>query len=325
MRSKTKCLLDDKTVREIFSSLGIGGVKSIAPLGAGMFNAVYGVSADREYVLKVAPRQNVPVMTYEKDMLKTELFWYKTIAENTDISIPKIYGSDFSHKIIDSDFFVMERLGGVHKNSFKQPGCDSLLETASIVAKLHNVHGEGYGYVQNKLYDNWYDALCSMISNMLSDAERVGKSSKRGAKLLEYAKKHRSVLLTVPCVAVNYDLWDANIICKNNENGKPIFSVIDPERSMWGDPIFDFICLEGFLTSIERKEKSVEYHNRISEVKIEINRELKIRYAFAQGLMALIQEVEKYYRFKPFDTGWFVDVTSSNVLYRCAFKVLENE
>ena len=94
---------------------------------------------------------------------------------------------------------------------------------------------------------------------------------------------------------------------------------------MWGDPIFDFICLEGFLTPIERKEKSVEYHNRISEVKIEINRESKIRYAFAQGLMALIQEVEKYYRFKPLDTGWFVDVTSSNMLYRRAFKVLENE
>ena len=124
---------------------------------------------------------------------------------------------------------------------------------------------------------------------------------------------------------MNYDLWDANIICKNTADGEPLFSIIDPERSMWGDPVFDFICLENFTAPLEKKSKSIEYYNRLSDVKIEINRETKIRYAFAQGLMALIQETEKYYRFRPVDKGWIIDTLSANVMYKSAFKVLSDE
>lgn len=325
MRSKTKYLLSDDDIRNIFSSLNIARVKSISPLGKGMFNSVYSVTADKEYVLKVSPKSDVQVMTYEKDMLKTELFWYETIAKNTDISIPKIYGKDFSHRIVDADWFVMQKLDGVHRNAFHSEGCDNLYESVSILAKLHSVKGNGYGYIQNGLFDNWSDALHSIISNLIQDAEQVGKSSRRGRRLLRYAEKYSDILSSAPCVAVNYDLWDVNIICKNDPDKNSPFSIIDPERGLWGDPIFDMICLEGFMSPLTKKKKSIEYYNRLSDIKIEVNRETKIRYAFAQGVMALIQEVEKFYRYRPFETGWTIDVVSSNILYKCAFRELSNE
>lgn len=325
MKSKTKYLLTEADIENVFSSLHIYGLKSASPLGLGMFNAVYNVVADKEYVLKIAPKSDIPVMTYEKDMLKTELYWYDVIKKNTDISVPKIYGSDFSHSAVDADWFVMEKMDGVHRNKFSAPDCDNLLETVSIVSKLHGIKGDRYGYVQNGLYDTWADAVTAMITNLLSDAERFGKNSRRGQRFLGYAEKYRDILSSAPCVAVNYDLWDANIICKNTADGDPLFSIIDPERSMWGDPVFDFICLEGFTAPLEKKSKSVEYYNRLSDVKIEINRETKIRYAFAQGLMALIQETERYYRFRPVDKGWIIDTLSANVMYKSAFKVLSDE
>lgn len=325
MRSKTKQLLKNDTIEKICYSLGISNIGSVSSLGAGMFNAIYSVNADNRYVIKVAPDDRIPVMTYEKDMIKAELFWYKVIAENTDIPIPKIYGSDFSHDIVNSDLFVMERLDGVHRNAFKSPDCDKLFETVSIISRLHSIKGERFGYIQNQLYDNWFDAICSIIQNLLLDLQRVGKSSKEGERLFEYAKKHGDILRGAPCVAVNFDLWDLNLICRSDPNGKPIFALIDPERSMWGDPILDFICLESFFAPLDNKTKSIEYYNRISDIKVEINRESMIRYAIAQGLMALIQETEKYYRFRPVDKGWIIDVISSNVLYKRAFKVLKNE
>jgi len=178
---------------------------------------------------------------------------------------------------------------------------------------------------ENGLYGDWYTALVSMIENLLNDSANIGKPTKRGKELLSLVHKYKSVLEKAPCTMVNYDLWDSNIICGKSGNGNTEFTLIDPERSIWGDPVLDFLCLENFFAPISEKKKSVEYHNRLCPVKIELNRETAIRYAFAQGLMALIQEAEKFYRFSHFGQGWALDIISSNTLYRKTFEVLKNE
>lgn len=86
---------------------------------------------------------------------------------------------------------------------------------------------------------------------------------------------------------------------------------------------YEKICFPPSFFGI--KKKSIKYHNEISNVKIELNRESKIRLAFACGLGAMIMEIERYYRFKPFSQGWFVDISGSKMMYNTAFKVLENE
>lgn len=325
MKSKTKLSVDEKTLKRMFGIAGINDITAVKPLGAGMFNAVYSGEASKKYVVKIAPVSSAKVMTYEKGMLNAELFWYDLIKKRTDIKVPDIYYTDFSHNIIDADWFIMEHLDGEHRNKAGLNEEDNLLLSAKTVAQLHCVQNDKFGYIQNGLYENWYLALVSMLENLISDAEQVGKETKRGKNLLNFAHKYKAVLEKAPCTTVNYDLWDSNIICGTDSRGQTVFSLIDPERSMWGDPVLDFLCLESFWAPINEKKKSVEYHNRFSSVKIEINKETAIRYAFAQGLMAFIQETEKFYRFSPLGQGWFFDVISSNILYRKAFEVLRNE
>lgn len=78
MKSKTKTLLTDAQIREILNRAGIKGDFTAKPLGAGMFNSVYEITAcGKSYVLKTAPSNAIKVMTYEKNMLSSELFWYK--------------------------------------------------------------------------------------------------------------------------------------------------------------------------------------------------------------------------------------------------------
>lgn len=324
MQSKTKYLLTDETIKELFKKAGVDKITKIAPLGAGEFNAVYEVNADRSYVLKIAPNSNTPVLTYEKDMIKAELYWYDRIREKTNISVPVIYYRDFSKDLIQADWFIMEKLDGKQRNKAEIDRDVVTEKTAKMVAEIHGIHNDKFGYIQNQLYDNWYEALCSMIKNLLHDAERAGKRSKNGERLLKYAHKYKDILISVPCSMVNYDLWDPNILCTKSENGDVNFSWIDPERSFWGDRIFDFLCLENPIARIGEKTESIKYYNEVSKTPLKLNRELEIRFAFAFGLIALIQEVEKYYRYTPQNFGWWRNIAGQITYYNRAFGVLKN-
>ena len=96
------------------------------------------------------------------------------------------------------------------------------------------------------------DAYISMIENLLADARRMGKTSRRGQRLLAYARQYRAVLAAAPCVMVNFDLWSSNILC-HTVDGQTRFAWIDPERSLWGDPVLDFLPLESFTAPLDKR------------------------------------------------------------------------
>lgn len=326
MVSRTKYLLDDKTVTRLFENAGITGITSIAPLGTGEYNAVYAVKADKAYVLKVAPAADTPILTYEKEMMKSEVYWYSLLRTQTDIRVPEVYFADDSKTLIPTTYFIMEKLEGTQMDQFQMTAeekTECSRRVAQMVAQLHKIQNTEFGYLQNGLYGNWYDALTSMLENLICDAERVGKKSPKGRKLLAYAQKYEHILKEVPCTMVNYDAWMPNMLCRRLENGKIEIAWIDPERSFWGDRIFDFICLE-FPKPLSKKTLSVRAYNEVSEQPILCSREECIRFAFAEGVMAMIQEVEKYYRYTPHHFGWWRNVLSAAMLYKQAFRTLEN-
>lgn len=242
MKSKTKTLPTDAVLRDMLEQAGIdsAGVQ-FRLLGDGMFNAVFAAETNPPVVLKIAPRPQVPVMTYERDMLATELYWYDQIRQHTEITVPDILYSDPAGNLCGAPWVVMERLPGVHRDKCPLPSAEKHRRTAEMVAQIHNVFGTGYGYVQNGLYENWADAYISMIENLLADARRMGKTSRRGQRLLAYARQYRAVLAAAPCVMVNFDLWSSNILC-HTVDGQTRFAWIDPERSLWGDPVLDFFA-----------------------------------------------------------------------------------
>lgn len=86
MKSKTKTLPTDAVLRDMLEQAGLdsAGVQ-FRLLGDGMFNAVFAAETNPPVVMKIAPRPQVPVMTYERDMLATELYWYDQIRQHTEI------------------------------------------------------------------------------------------------------------------------------------------------------------------------------------------------------------------------------------------------
>ena len=114
IKSKTKYEATLEEIRELFYFHKIGNVKSIAPLGNGEFNSAYKVMLDdgKSFALKIAPPEDATVLTYEKNMMESEVFWYKMMHENTDILCPEVYGSDFSKDIVKSNCFIMQMMEG---------------------------------------------------------------------------------------------------------------------------------------------------------------------------------------------------------------------
>lgn len=324
MISKTKFEVDRETIAKLFRKADLGEAERVLPMGAGEFNAVYSVTADgMEYAIKIAPKEDLRVLTYEKDMMRSEVFWYGKIKEHTDIPIPKIYYSDFSRKEIPADFFIMEKLNAKLLSSLKlshEEKNDVDRRTAIMAAQIHKVKNDRYGYVQNGLYDNWYSAIRSMTENLIYDCRRAGRKTPKGEKLLSYIDKYKDVLSKAPCAMVNFDLGPYNIMVDGSGDSAKYYW-IDPERTFWGDPIADFVCLD-IMNPLENKGETIKAYNSVADVQITASDNEKIRYAVAEAYLSLIMEAEKYYRYTPRHFGWWRNVAACKYLYGKAFSVL---
>lgn len=324
MVSKTKYGIDNLTLKNLYHAAGIEHITDITPLGAGEYNAVFCAKADgKEYVLKIAPPEKTPVLTYEKKMMTSEVFWYQQIRAHTSITVPELYFIDFEKKRIPTDYFIMQKLPGKTLDQMKltkQEKEEAVRETAQMAAQIHKIKNQQFGYLQNQLYDNWYQAVRSFFETLIQDCAKAGKKTKRGQKMLTLIDRHKAVLEQAPCSMVNFDIGEPNIMCQRVHDQLQ-FAWIDPERSFWGDRIVDFVCLE-IMLPLAKKTRSLSAYNAVADKPVEATPDEQIRFAVAQAYMALIMETEKYYRYTPRHFGWWRNVAASCYLYQKAFACL---
>ena len=324
MKSRSKTEVTFALASEMMKKAGLGTAVSIEPLGAGEFNTVLAVTTNdgNAYALKVAPSEDADVQLYEKGMMRSEVHFYSLMREHTDISVPDVLYADFSHELLPADWFVMTLIKGRHPSGEKGEEATALAEElARMAASMHKVKGEGFGYIQRGLRPSWHEAVRAMTEDLLRDAEKKGVRSRRGEKLLRLIDKHAGTLNKAECRMVNYDIWMPNIIVQETTEGK-MFWWIDPERSFWGDPVADFVCLE-FFKPFRKKTLSAQAYNERADVPVTLSREEEIRWGVMMAYMGLLQEVEKHYRYTPLMFGWWRNVISSALVYRAGFKALK--
>lgn len=324
MKSRSKTEVTFALASEMMKKAGLGTAVSAEPLGAGEFNTVLAVKTNdgNAYALKVAPAEDADVQLYENGMMRSEVHFYSLMREHTDISVPDVLYADFSHELLPADWFVMTLIKGRHPSGEKGEEAAALAEElARMAASMQKVKGEGFGYIQRGLRPSWHEAVRSMTEDLLRDAEKKGVRSRRGEKLLRLIDKHAGTLNKAECRMVNYDIWMPNIIVQETAEGKK-FWWIDPERSFWGDPVADFVCLE-FFKPFRKKTLSARAYNERADVPVTLSREEEIRWGVMMAYMGLLQEVEKHYRYTPLMFGWWRNVISSALVYRAGFKALK--
>lgn len=324
MKSRSKTEVTFALASEMMKKAGLGAAVSVEPLGAGEFNTVLAVTTEsgKTYALKVAPSADADVQLYEKDMMRSEVHWYSLMRERTDIPVPEVFYADFSRELLPADWFVMSMIEGRHPGGEKEKEAQALTEQlARMAASMHKVKGEGFGYIQRGLHPTWHDAVRAMTEDLLRDAEKKGVRSRRGEKLLRLIDRYADTLNEAEGRMVNYDIWTPNIIVQETAQGKK-FWWIDPERSFWGDPVADFVCLE-FFKPFRKKTLSAKAYNECADLPVTLSRGEEIRWGVMMAYMGLLQEVEKHYRYTPMMFGWWRNVLSSALVYRAGFKALK--
>ena len=324
MKSRTKSVVSKAEIAAMFCDGGFEGVTDIKALGAGEYNAVYSATKGEEaYVIKIAPPADLPVMTLEKNLMESELFWYEQLRNHTAIALPKIFYSDLSPSLKRGGYFIMEKLPGQDLGSMKLQKHEREkvnIQMAAMSASMHKIKNYQFGYIQNGLHDNWYQAIRAMTEAIINDAERMRKASSNGKRLLAAIDKHQDVLEEAECCMINFDTWPANIIVDRTSDTWQ-FAWIDLERSFWGDRIADFICLEPFVP-FDKKVSSVAAYNEAADKPLQMSHSEKIRYGVAFGYLGLIMETERYYRYTRLHFGWWRNTLATKIIFKQAFELL---
>ncbi len=237
-------------VEDMLAEAGISWaqVTDVTPLDGGTFNAVSRVTlADgRRLILKVAPPPAVPVLSYERGILRTEALFYELAGPHRHL--PAVLHAGFRHPDGAGDFLLMTELPGrpwpdVADQADDRPRLRG--ELGRIVAGLHTMTGSGFGYPAQPLAASWRAAFGGMLDTILAEADQYNVALPFPADVIrQRAARHESLLdeVTKP-VLVHFDLWDGNILIDQHGATPRIGGIIDAERAFWGDPLADFVSL----------------------------------------------------------------------------------
>ena len=251
MESRTKNKKSREEIKQLveraFPGLTIAeGEAGCRELTEGYFNAAYCIqlSDGRNTVLKIAPSQEAEVLTYEKNMMVTEVAMMRLIKEQTDVRLPEVYYYDNSKEFCDVEYFFMEKLEGENYINIK-----SGLPKEEIIQidrqmgdcnrKMNEITGTYFGYpgLPELQGDHWKEVFLKIMDSVLEDGKRkqaeIGQSYE---EVWELIQRHAECLdgYDTPHF-VHWDVWDANVFVVQGE----LVGIIDFERALWGDPLLE--------------------------------------------------------------------------------------
>lgn len=212
-------------------------------LAGGFCNAVYLVEANgKKYVCKIAAKEDVAVMSHERDVVKAEALMLKEINSKINIQAPVLICFDGSKNICKSDYFFMSFIEGEPLNTIDPLEEANLGEIkrkiGEITGAMCSIKADYFGYpmLPETHFDNNYDFIYKIIEMLCQDIENIGGqlpniSSKEFMKIIESQKE---VLLEakIPCFA-HTDTWEGNIMVKNSQ----FTGLIDYAAVIFGDPL----------------------------------------------------------------------------------------
>ncbi|TDB78336.1 phosphotransferase family protein [Micromonospora sp. KC723] len=247
--------LDPAQLRQILLACGIGAklMRSCAPLTGGTYNSTYrvGLSDGTAVVLKVAPDPAAPALSYERDLMRTEVVFYRAAAGR--LPVPRVLHAGVDRTVAPRDFLLMtECPGGDWRSRGGQLDAADRArlrkELGTMVAALHEVTGDGFGYPQLGLEPSWSAAFLRMVDAVLADAERFAAplpEPPAGIRNLFHAEADLLDTVRRPTL-VHFDLWDGNILIDATAGAARILGVVDGERAFWGDPLAELVSLALF-------------------------------------------------------------------------------
>lgn len=305
MKSLTKALLSEAQIRKVVKNQFDVGLESWKELNDGFYNSSYLIVLEtgQEAVLKVAPPKGVDILTYEIDIMASEVQFYQLAAAETDMPVPQVYGYDSSGELIPNPYYFMSKLKGVPLNKIEPITPEirrSVYEVlAANLGKLHRIKGENFGYITMEeacrgkgIHHSIMVALEALYRDVVRKEAGFPFKYDEIVALYEACAPAFEVIKE-PCL-VHFDLWDGNIFVLDE---KPIVveGFIDFERGFYGCPAADLGQASGYL-DFDEHPWFMDIYNQHSDQKIVLDDPMRVRMAAYRFYVFLIMHVECWYR-----------------------------
>ncbi len=301
--SRTKTRLDVEeiggVVRDVFDGVGL---RSFHELTEGYFNSAYRIVLEdgRMAVLKVAPPVDAPVLTYEHDLMRGEVEAMRLAAADPRVPVPAVRFADLTRTRLPVDYFVMDHVDGRAWSSLREGlsvSQNAAVERSlgGITAAINEIDHPTFGYLATgPALDDGFEAFGWMCATLYADAGRFGIEPVLSAgELRLLLDRHRDAFdeVTRPRL-VHWDLWGGNVFVDLDGDDADVTGVIDFERSMWADPLMEFI--PGRLRDIDAYESG--YGRPLLATRPERIR--RLFYNVYLGLVLVIEDGPRQYEVK---------------------------
>jgi aminoglycoside phosphotransferase (APT) family kinase protein len=222
------------------------GDDAVIEFTEGWFNAVYkvGLADGREVVLKIAPPPSAEIMSYERNIMATEVAAMRLAKQNPSIPVPEIYAYDTTLQVCGSEYYFMEKAAGSNyeltkKSLPKETRTAIDQQIGAIVKELNKFTGTYFGYEGNPALraPTWKEAFLKICDAVLEDGQKKSADYVFSVEeIRSVIQKHAHTLeaVTLPQL-VHWDLWDLNVFVKEGK----VSGVIDFERALWADPLME--------------------------------------------------------------------------------------
>ena len=311
MSSNSQSLLPlwlvEKLVRNAFGA-GVRILK-VTEVAERMFSAVYAIksidaiSGFDEVILKIGMRPWKEILTYEKGMMQTELAVCRLLTQKA-VPIPKVLYSDFSHTIVDCDYFFMEKpQGDTWEKLSAEMSFENRLqfeyELGRCAAQIHSIKGPYFGYIMEDAacqFKTWREAFRSFIDNIIADGKREGADLPY-EKVMETLAPYWGLLdeIEEPSL-VNYDMWGKNILLAKKDGMYAINGIMGHERSFYGDPVAEFIFIGMACGGVEKALAFQKGYSEITGEPFVFTKNDRLRFCMYNVYMGLLMGVgiERY-------------------------------
>lgn len=182
------------------------------------------------------------------ELLRQEYQQIKFINDRVDCKLPRLY--HFGMCRDGSAVMIMEHFDGVSASKLKKvrKAKENLPnEIVDNLLKIHSVHNEKFGPIDNAVYDTWYDyysEFADEIYRFVKDSYENGRLRKKvfTAVSLSYEKRKEILRETdgTPTL-IHGDYWQPNFIV--NPDTYALVGVIDPFNILWAEPEYELFTL----------------------------------------------------------------------------------
>lgn len=234
------------------------------------------------------------------ELLKQEYQQIKFINDRVDCKLPRLY--HFGMCRDGSAVMIMEHFDGVSASKLKKvrKAKESLPnEIVDNLLKIHSVHNEKFGPIDNAVYDTWYDyysEFADEIYRFVKDSYENGRLRKKvfTAVSLSYEKRKEILRDTdgTPTL-IHGDYWQPNFIV--NPDTYALVGVIDPFNILWAEPEYEL-----FTLTVGGSKKLKLYENYKSKITPSKYCDLKVE------LYALYNELLWYKKLGSVSTGYLL-------------------